>query len=76
MTVQKNYTVTITGNDGLKCIDANTGVLQNSMRFVGTLISGPIVTGDRVTIVVKKGNTNFGYVYKLPNFLLATTFRG
>lgn len=72
----KNYTVTLSGPNGLKCIDANTGVLQNSMRFVGDLISGPVVTGDRVTIVIKKGNTNFGYVYKLPNFLLSTTFRG
>lgn len=76
MTVQKIYTVVPTGTNGLKCVDANTGILQNSMRYTGVLVSGPVVTGDRVTIVVKKGNTNFGYVYKLPNFLLLTTFRG
>ena len=71
----KNFTVTST-NDTLRCIDAFTGTQYNTYRISGTLVSGPVVTGDRVTIVVKKGNTNFGIVLKLPTFMQTSTFRG
>lgn len=71
----RNYTVTI-GNDGqsLKCIDASTGLMHNTYRYNGILTSGPIVTGDRCTIVVRRGGTNYGIVLKLPSFLLTSTF--
>jgi hypothetical protein len=72
---EKNFTVV---NDGttLKCIDANTGTQYNTYRYNGTLISGPVVTGDRVTVVVRRSNSNFGEVLKLPSFMLTSTFRG
>jgi len=71
----RNYTVSI-GNDGqsLKCIDAGTGLLHNTYRYNGMLVSGPIVTGDRCTIVVRRGSTNYGIVLRLPSFLLTSTF--
>lgn len=62
-------------NQSLKCIDANTGVVHNSYRFVGTLVTGPVVTGNRVTIVIRSGNTNIGHVLALPSFLLTSTFQ-
>lgn len=71
----KIFTVTSTGNS-LRCIDASTGMQFNQYRFSGTLVSGPVVTGDRVTIVVKKGNINTGTVLKLPTFIVTSTFRG
>ena len=71
----KMFTVTSDGTS-LKCIDANTGNQYNTLRLVGTLISGPIVTGDRATVVIRQGNTNYGKVFKLPSFLLTSTFRG
>lgn len=74
-TGSKVYTVTSTSN-ALKCIDAMTGNLINMYRFTGTLVSGPIVTGDRVTIVVRRGTTNTGIVLKLPSLLQTSTFRG
>ena len=73
--VQKNFTVTST-NNSLRCIDANTGTQYNEYRFSGMLVSGPIVTGDRATIVIRRGNTNLGIVLKLPTFVLTSTFRG
>jgi len=75
MSDNRLFTVTSDGTV-LKCIDANTGTQHNTYRLNGTLISGPIVTGDRVTIVVRRGNTNFGQVLKLPSFMLTSTFRG
>lgn len=75
MSNEKLYTV-ISDGTVLKCIDAITGTQFNTYRLNGTLVSGPIVTGDRVTIVVRKSNTNFGQVLKLPSFMLTSTFRG
>jgi len=72
---QKNFTVT-GSNNVLRCVDAFTGTQYNSYRINGTLISGPVVTGDRVTIVVKRGTTNTGIVLKLPTFMQTSTFRG
>lgn len=71
---KKNYTVVSTGTM-LRCIDAGTGNLVNTHRIDGTLVSGPVVTGDRVTLVVRKNNTNTGYVLKLPSLLRTSTFR-
>lgn len=71
----KLYTVVSDGTV-LRCIDAITGTQFNTYRLNGTLVSGPVVTGDRVTIVVRRSNTNFGQVLKLPSFMLTSTFRG
>lgn len=76
MNNQKIFTVSIgTDNQSLRCIDAATGIMHNTYRFVGTLVSGPVVTGDRVTIVVRRGNTNHGIVLNLPNLLVTSTFQ-
>jgi outer membrane protein assembly factor BamB len=72
---EKLYTVVSDGTV-LRCIDANTGTQFNTYRLNGTLVSGPVVTGDRVTIVVRRSNSNFGQVLKLPSFMLTSTFRG
>lgn len=71
----KNFTVTSTNNT-LRCVDAFTGTQYNTYRINGTLVSGPVVTGDRVTIVIKRGSTNYGIVLKLPTFMQTSTFRG
>jgi hypothetical protein len=72
---EKIFTVVGDGTS-LRCIDALTGTQYNVYRYNGTLVSGPIVTGDRATIVLRRGNTNFGEVLKLPSFMLTSTFRG
>jgi hypothetical protein len=72
---EKIFTVVSDGTS-LRCIDALTGTQYNTYRYNGTLISGPIVTGDRATVVLRRSNTNFGEVLKLPSFMLTSTFRG
>lgn len=73
---EKIFTVTIgSDNQSLKCIDASTGIMHNTYRFVGSIVSGPVVTGDRVTIVLRRGNTNHGEVLKIPSFMLTSTFQ-
>jgi len=67
------YAVVDNGTE-LRCIDARTGMLKNVYRYDGVLASGPIVTGDRATVVIKKINTNTGMVFILPNFTLSATF--
>jgi hypothetical protein len=70
---ERNFTVVSTG-DTLKCIDAFTGTQFNTYRLGGMLVSGPVVTGDRATIVIRKGNTNHGIVLALPSFMQTSTF--
>ena len=67
------YAVVDNGTE-LRCIDAKTGALRNVYRYDGVLASGPIVTADRCTVVIKKINTNSGMVFTLPNFTLTATF--
>lgn len=74
--IERNFAVTVgSDNQSLKCIDALTGIIHNTYRFVGTIVSGPVVTGDRVTFVVKKGPTSTGYVLRLPSLLVTSTFQ-
>ena len=71
----KIYTVVSDGQT-LRCIDAESGVPVNTHRLDGDIISGPIVTGDRATVVVKKGGINQGLVFKIPALYVVSTFRG
>lgn len=61
-------------NDVLKTIDTSSGATVATIHLPGQLVSGPIVTGDRVTIVVKKGSVSTGYVYKIENLQVVSTF--
>lgn len=69
----KVYTATA-DNEVLKTIDTSSGATVATIHLPGQLVSGPIVTGDRVTIVVKKGSTSTGYVYKIENLQVVSTF--
>ena len=72
---QRIYTVVADGKI-LRCVDAESGVPVNTHTVNGDIISGPIVTGDRATIVVRKGNINQGFVFKIPSLYVVSTFRG
>lgn len=69
----KIYTAT-TDTKVLKTIDTSSGATVATAFLPGDLITGPIVTGDRVTVVCKKGTVSTGYVYKLENLQLVSTF--
>jgi sRNA-binding regulator protein Hfq len=69
------YTVVADGKT-LRCIDAESGVPVNTYTVNGDITSGPIVTGDRATVVVRKGGINQGLVFKIPTLYVVSTFKG
>lgn len=71
--VDKVYTV-IPDGDKLKCYDTAHGALVNTYNFNGEVINGPIVTGDRVTVVLKTESGKFGKILSLPSFGLVSNF--
>ena len=66
-TNDKIYTVVQKGPRLFNIVDANTGVFMNRILTQGDVVSGPIVVGNRCTIVVQIGSgTKFGTIYNLP----------
>ena len=63
----KLYTVTLKGTDTINIVDAEKGVTVNRTRIKGEIINGPIVVGDRFTVVTRQPNgSTMGFIYKLP----------
>jgi len=63
----KIYTVVQAGPNHLNIIDTSTGGFVNRITLQGELVSGPIVVGNRCTLVVEyPGNARFGMIYNLP----------
>jgi hypothetical protein len=67
------YSVIVDGNL-LKCIDTSNGVVLGAINILGEVVSGPIVTDDRCTIVFKNNCGRKGNVFKLPSFNLSSSF--
>ncbi len=71
--MDKVYTV-VPDSDKLKCYDTQYGAIQGMLTFTGTIVNGPVVTGDRVTVVFDTPAGKVGKVYALPSFNQVTTF--
>lgn len=67
------YAVILDG-ELLKCVDTSNGAILGSINIVGNIVSGPIVTGDRCTLIVNNYMGIQGKVFKLPSFNVVTTF--
>ena len=67
------YTVIVDG-ENLKCIDTSSGANVNSINIVGSVVSGPIVTDDKCTVVFDSYMGRKGKVFKIPSFNIVTTF--
>jgi hypothetical protein len=67
------YTV-IPDGELLKCVDTSNGAILGSINIVGDIVSGPIVTGDRCTVIINNYMGVQGKVFKLPSFNVVTTF--
>ena len=67
------YTVILDG-EILKCIDTSSGMTMGTINITGELASGPIVTGNRCTVILKNYMGTQGKVYMLPSFDVVTTF--
>jgi hypothetical protein len=61
------YTIIQQSSNHFNIIDLSTGVFVNRITAPGTVVSGPIVVGNRCTIVVDNNNGNkMGIIYSLP----------
>jgi hypothetical protein len=71
--VNKVYTV-IHDGDKLKCYDTQSGSIAGYYAFEGDVINGPIVTGDRVTVVLRTSSGKTGRIFSLPSFGSVSSF--
>ena len=69
----KIYTVVV-DSDKLKCYDTQTGSIQSAYTFNGSVVNGPIVTDDRVTVVFDTPTGRVGRIFSLPNFNQVSSF--
>jgi len=65
--MQSYYTAQFNGRNTINIIDLRKNSVVNRTTFQGTVINGPIVVGDRCTIVVEDGKLKKGIVIKLPS---------
>tara|TARA_R110000851_G_scaffold142641_1_gene281342 strand:+ start:402 stop:632 length:231 start_codon:yes stop_codon:yes gene_type:complete len=69
------YTVAVKSNNLIHIIDAKRGVTINRTTIQGEIINGPIVVGDRFTVVAKQKNgATMGFIYKLPTGIIIDRF--
>ena len=61
------YTVQQTSNNILSIIDLRKNSIINRVTFTGTLTNGPVVVGDRCTIMTKRGNNLTGLIFRIPS---------
>ena len=75
MAQDKVYSVTLGSSSRLNIIDASTGRVLNNIQIQGDIINGPVVVGDKCTLVTQQANsTRRGYIYSLPTGRLHNTF--
>ena len=75
MAQDKVYSVTLGTTSRLNIIDASTGRVLNNIQIQGEIVNGPIVVGDKCTLVTRNSNsTRRGYIYSLPTGRLHNTF--
>ena len=73
---QKVVYSVVSTKDKLRCFDTQFASTLGTYSLPGgsTIISGPIVTGDRCVVVFKTPNGNNGKIFKLPNFSTISSF--
>lgn len=69
------YSVTLGSNTRLNIIDVVSGRILNNIQITGTLINGPIVVGNKCTIVTDSNGIRKGYVHDLPTGRLSQTYQ-
>lgn len=67
------YAVIVDG-ENLKCIDTSNGFSLATINILGKVVSGPIVTSDRCTVVFDNYMGRKGKIYKLPSFSVVASF--
>ena len=68
------YTVQQTSANVLSIIDLRKNSIINRVTFPGTLTNGPVVVGDRCTIMTKRGSSLLGLIFKIPSGSIVDLF--
>ena len=55
--MSKVFSVTLSSNTRLNIIDVVSGRVLNNIQITGRLVNGPIVVGDKCTIVTDSNGT-------------------
>ena len=75
MSANKIYSVIQASPGRVNIIDAQTGAVMSTFSYTGTLISSPIVVGDKCTYVLElPSKEKRGYVRKLPSGFVINQF--
>lgn len=70
----ENITVSSHDRNTIKTIDTTTGAIKYVRHVGGEIETGPVVSGDTVTVTVKEPQGKVTKVYKLPNLFLQKSF--
>lgn len=75
--VKKLYSAVLSGKNTINVFDVLKGIKTYSINLGAVeIINGPIVTQDKMTIVVKeRSGTSRGKVYSLPKGILLYSFQ-
>lgn len=75
--MNKLYSAVLAGKNTINVFDVIKGIKTYSLNLGGVeIVNGPIVTQDKMTIVVKEPNGNMrGKVYSLPKGILSYSFQ-
>ena len=71
----KTYIAVVDGPSRLVIVDAESGIRINYINLGGPIVNGPIVVGDKVTVITQKtSGSKMGRIYKMPSGSLITQF--
>ena len=68
------YSISLGSGGNLNVIDATSGIVLNTISVNGDIVNGPIVVGDKCTLVTTNGVTKTGYIYKIPQGTIYQTY--
>lgn len=72
----KQYLAVLDGPTRLLIVDAQSGIRVNYINVGYNIVNGPIITGDKCTIIMQKSTgVKFGRIYKLPSGSLINQFQ-
>lgn len=74
MATSSYYTAHISSNNTLSIVDIRRNAVINRVKVRGDITNGPIVLGDRCTVMTKEGKTGRGFVFKLPSGAVVDRF--
>jgi hypothetical protein len=74
--MDNNLTVDLHNDHTIKTIDAETGVIKTVRQVGGSIIRGPIISGNTVSVTVQEPQGKKIKLYRLPDLILFRTNPG